>query len=114
MTDHYDFVVSQLERQPGVMSAMLVGVDDGLVIAGAGPIGESWEPAAALASSVFRRTRSASADAGLGEAKFVRLEADRGHVCATAKGDIVLVAVANKNINLGRLRLEMLSAAEQI
>jgi predicted regulator of Ras-like GTPase activity (Roadblock/LC7/MglB family) len=114
MTEHYEFVVSQLERQPGVISAMLVGVDDGLVIAGVGPAGESWEPAAALASSVFRRTRSASADAGLGEANFVRLEADRGHVCATAKGDIVLVAVANKNINLGRLRLEMLSAAEQI
>jgi predicted regulator of Ras-like GTPase activity (Roadblock/LC7/MglB family) len=114
MTGQYESVVSQLERQPGVISAMLVGVEDGLVIAGAGPVGESWEPAAALASSVFRRTRSASADAGLGEAKFVRLEADRGHVCATAKGDIVLVAVADRKINLGRLRLEMLSAAEQI
>jgi len=114
MTGQYESVVAQLERQPGVIGAMLVGVEDGLVIAGADTLGESWEPAAALASSVFRRTRSASADAGLGEAKFVRLEADRGHLFATAKGEIVLIAVANKNINLGRLRLEMLSAVEQI
>jgi predicted regulator of Ras-like GTPase activity (Roadblock/LC7/MglB family) len=109
----YETVVAQLERQPGVIGAMLVGVEDGLIIAG-DTLGESWEPAAALASSVFRRTRAASADAGLGEAKFVRLEADRGHVFATSKGDIVLIAVADRNINLGRLRLEMLSAAEQI
>ena len=114
MTEQYESVVAQLERQPGVIGAMLVGVEDGLVIAGAGTLDQSWEPAAALASSVFRRTRTASANAGLGEATFVRLEADRGHVCATAKGEIVLVAVARANINLGRLRLEMLSAAEQI
>lgn len=114
MTSEYEAVVERIERQPGVIGAMLVGVEDGLVIAGAGSLGEGWEPAAALASSVFRRTRGASADAGLGEAGFVRLEADRGHLCAAAKGDIVLVAVTNRKINLGRLRLEMLSAAEQI
>ncbi len=114
MTSEYENVVEQIERQPGVIGAMLVGIEDGLVIAGADSLRASWEPAAALASSVFRRTRSASADAGLGEATFVRLEADRGHLCATARGDIVLVAVTKPNINLGRLRLEMLSAAEQI
>ena len=110
----YDVVVAQIERQPGVVGAMLVGIEDGLVIAGADSLGAGWEPAAALASSVFRRARLASADAGLGDATFVRLEADRGHVCATARGEIVLVAVTGRNINLGRLRLEMLSAAEQI
>ncbi len=110
----YESVVEQIERQPGVIGAMLVGLEDGLVIAGADSIGASLDPAAALASSVFRRTRLASASAGLGEATFVRLEADRGHVCATARGDIVIVAVASRNINLGRLRLEMLGAAEKI
>jgi predicted regulator of Ras-like GTPase activity (Roadblock/LC7/MglB family) len=110
----YDSLVAHIERQPGVLGAMLVGMEDGLVIAGAVALGERWEPASALASSVFRRTRQAAADAGLGEATFVRLEADHGHVCATARRDIVLVAVTSRNINLGRLRLEMLSAAEQI
>jgi predicted regulator of Ras-like GTPase activity (Roadblock/LC7/MglB family) len=110
----YDSVVAQVERQPGVLAAMLVGLDDGMLIAGSDPQGGEWEPAAALASSLFRRTRQAAADAGLGEATFVRLEADRGHVCATARGDMVLLAVTGRNINLGRLRLEMLSAADQI
>ena len=110
----YDSVVAQIERQSGVVGAMLVGLEDGLVIAGTDTMGAEWEPAAALASSVFRRTRQASADAGLGDAAFVRLEADHGHVCATARGDIVLVAVTSRNINLGRLRLAMLGAAEQI
>jgi predicted regulator of Ras-like GTPase activity (Roadblock/LC7/MglB family) len=110
----YDSIVAQVERHPGVLGVMLVGMEDGLVIAGADGLGESWEPASALASSLYRRTRQAAADAGLGEASFVRLEADRGHVCATARGDIVLVAVTNRNINLGTLRLEMMSAAEQL
>lgn len=114
MISEYQSVVAQIEREPGVLGAMLVGVEDGMVIAGTNGLGASWDPAAALASSVFRRTRQASSDAGLGETTFVRLEADRGHLCATAKGDIVLVAVTKPNINLGRLRLEMLNAAEQI
>ncbi|MFN2602020.1 MAG: roadblock/LC7 domain-containing protein [Gemmatimonadaceae bacterium] len=114
MTNEYEAAVAQIVRQPGVVGAMLVGIEDGLAIAGADTLGSGWEPAAALASSVFRRTRDASADAGLGNAKFVRLEADRGYVCATSSGDIVIVAVTGMNINLGKLRLEMLSAAEQI
>ena len=110
----YDSIVAHIERHLGVLGAMLVGMEDGLVIAGADALGESWEPASALASSVFRRTRQAAADAGLGEGTLVRLEADRGHVCATARGDMVLVAVTSRNINLGKLRLAMLSAVEQI
>ena len=35
-----------------------------------------------------------------------------GHVCAAAKGDIAIVTVAGNGINLGKLRLEMLSATE--
>jgi len=114
VTNEYEVVVSQIVRQPGVIAAMLVDLQDGLAIAGADTLGADWEPVAALASSVFRRTRDASANAGLGNASFVRLEADRGHVCATASGNIVLVAVTGRNTNLGKLRLEMLSAAEQI
>jgi predicted regulator of Ras-like GTPase activity (Roadblock/LC7/MglB family) len=114
MMNEYEVVVAQIVRQSGVVGAMLVDIEDGLAIAGADTLGAGWEPAAALASSVFRRTRDASAHAGLGNAKFIRLEADRGHVCATASGDIVIVAVTGMNINLGKLRLEMLRAAEQL
>ena len=103
-----------LEAEESVLGAMLVGMDDGMIIAGdAGP-GRDADTAAALAASLFRRTRNASDDAGLGAARFVRLEADRGHLCATAHGDVVVVAVASNGINLGKLRLEMLGAAEML
>ncbi|MEO8194163.1 MAG: roadblock/LC7 domain-containing protein [Gemmatimonadales bacterium] len=114
MTHEFEVVVARLQRQQGVLGAMLVGIEDGMVIAGdAGP-GRDSDTAAALAASLFRRTRTAASDAGLGESRFVRLEADRGHLCAAAQGDIVIVAVASNGINLGRLRLEMLSAVETL
>ena len=38
MIERFDSVVERLQRQQGVMGVMLVGVDDGMVIAGdAGP-----------------------------------------------------------------------------
>jgi predicted regulator of Ras-like GTPase activity (Roadblock/LC7/MglB family) len=114
MSHELELVIARLQRQQGVLGAMLVGIDDGMVIAGdAGP-GRDADTAAALAASLFRRTRNASDDAGLGRASFVRLEADRGHLCATARGDVVIVAVASSGINLGRLRLEKLGAAEML
>ena len=114
MIAQFDSVVERLQRQQGVMGVMLVGVEDGMVIAGdAGP-GRDSDTAAALAASLFRRARMAASDAGLGDARFVRLEADGGHVCATARGDVVIVAVTSPGINLGRLRLEMLGAVEML
>ena len=114
MTQEFEAVVARLQRQQGVMGVMLVGVEDGMVIAGDAGVGRDSDTAAALAASLFRRTRTASADAGLGDSRFVRLEADRGHLCATARGDVVIVAVASNGINLGKLRLEMLGAAEML
>ncbi len=114
MIEQFDAVVARLQRQPGVQGVMLVGVDDGMVIAGDAGQNRDSDTAAALAASLFRRTRMAASDAGLGYATFVRLEADRGHVCATARGDVVIVAVASSGINLGRLRLEMLGAVEML
>ncbi len=114
MTQQFEAIVTRLQRQPGVQGVMLVGVEDGMVIAGDAGHGRDSDTAAALAASLFRRTRIAASDAGLGDAAFVRLEADRGHVCATARGDVVIVTVASTGINLGRLRLEMLGAVEML
>jgi predicted regulator of Ras-like GTPase activity (Roadblock/LC7/MglB family) len=112
MMEQFDSIVARLQRHQGVLGVMLVGMDDGMVIAGDAGEGRDSDTAAALAASLFRRTKAASNEAGLGDAKFVRLEADRGHVCAAAKGDIAIVTVAGNGINLGKLRLEMLSATE--
>ena len=114
MIDNFENVVARLQRVRGVSGVMLVGIDDGMVIAGdAGP-GRDADTAAALAASLFRRTRTAAEDAGLGDARFVRLEAERGHLCATACGDVVVVAMTSSGINLGKLRLEMMGAKEML
>ena len=61
----FQSIVDRLERQPGVQGVMLVGVDDGMVIAGdAGP-GRESDTAAALAATLFRRTRAAAHRFGL-------------------------------------------------
>jgi predicted regulator of Ras-like GTPase activity (Roadblock/LC7/MglB family) len=111
---NFDAVVDRLQRLQGVAGVMLVGIDDGMVIAGdAGP-GRDSDTAAALAASLVRRTRTAAADAGLGDTNFVRLEAERGHMCATVSGEVVVVAMTNVGINLGKLRLEMMGAKEML
>ena len=112
MTEEFESIVAGLQRHQGVLGVMVVGMEDGMVIAGDAGEGRDSDTAAALAASLFRRTKAASNEAGLGDATFVRLEADGGHVCAAAKGEIAIVTVARKGINLGKLRLEMLSATE--
>ncbi len=114
MITQFDSVVERIQRHPGVVGVMLVGIDDGMVIAGdAGP-GRDSDTAAALAASLFRRTRMAAADALLGDAAFVRLEAERGHMCATSLDDVVVVAMTTTGVNLGKLRLAMLGAKEML
>lgn len=114
MTQPYLSLVSRLERNAGVLAVLLVEVEDGLVVAGATGPESTTESAAALGSSLFRRTRKAARNAGLGDARFVRLEADCGHLCAAGRGDMVLVALTDRDANLGRLRIEMMRAAEQL
>jgi predicted regulator of Ras-like GTPase activity (Roadblock/LC7/MglB family) len=114
MITAFDSVVARLERHPGVAGVMLVGIEDGMVIAGDAGHGRDADTAAALAASLFRRARTAADEAGLGESTFVRLEAERGHLCATARGDVVIVAMASTGINLGKLRLEMLGSMEML
>ncbi len=114
MTDRFHAFIERMQRQQGILGVMLVGMDDGMVIAGDAGEGRDSDSAAALAASLFRRTNSASADAGLGSTSFVRLEADRGHLCAAAHGEVVVVALTSSAINLGKLRLEMLGAVGSI
>lgn len=112
MIEAFDAIVSRLQRHQGVSGVLLVGMEDGTVIAGDAGDSLDRDTAAALAASLFRRTRAAAGDAGLGQAIFVRLEADGGHLCATARGEVLIVAVSNRSINLGKLRLDMLGASE--
>lgn len=104
-----------LARLPGVMVAMTAGAKDGLIIesseaAGAREDDSVHRHTAALAALLYSRSGNASAAAGLGAPVFMRLEADSGQLCVVGCGEIVLVALLESSANVGRIRLDMLTA----
>jgi predicted regulator of Ras-like GTPase activity (Roadblock/LC7/MglB family) len=110
-------VVSSLSRVPGVVAAMVVGASDGLIIEASQPVGmapgapDARKPTAALAAYLYSKTARASDAARLGTPAFMRLEAERGHICVVGASDIVLVTIVTPDANLGRVRLDMMNAA---
>jgi predicted regulator of Ras-like GTPase activity (Roadblock/LC7/MglB family) len=110
-------VVATLSHVPGVIAAMVVGASDGLIVETspvAGAAAGSADPrkhTAALAAYLYSKVTRASDAARLGIPAFMRLEAERGHICVVGARDVVLVTIVTPEANLGRVRLDMMNAA---
>ena len=105
-----------LARLPGVTLAMTAGAVDGLIVENSDLAGIASDQSvrrhtAALAAHLYARSGRASSAAGLGAPAFMRLEAERGQLCVVGCGDVVLVTLLEPAANLGRIRLDMLTAA---
>jgi uncharacterized protein len=99
----------------GVRGAMLVAGDDGLVVAEALMEGVRGNAVAALAASLASRLRRTADTAGSGRPQFLHLQASAGSLLvAPAPNGMLLVVVADADINVGLARLEMLKAAEAV
>jgi predicted regulator of Ras-like GTPase activity (Roadblock/LC7/MglB family) len=114
----YAETLRHLARLPGVTLAMTAGAADGLIIEvsdGAAGLGQqsARRHTAALAAYLYARAGRASAAAGLGAPIFMRLEAEQGQLCVVGAGEIVVVALLETGANLGRIRLDLLTAARQ-
>ena len=110
-------VVAKLSHVPGVVAAMIVGATDGLIVE-TSPVASSTASAtdprkhtAALAAYLYSKVIRASDAARLGTPAFMRLEAESGHIFVVGAGDVVLVTIVTTDANLGRVRLEMMTAA---
>jgi predicted regulator of Ras-like GTPase activity (Roadblock/LC7/MglB family) len=104
-----------ITRVRGVRGAMLVSGDDGLVIAEQLMEGIKGSAVAALAASLAGRLRRAMDAAGLGETVFWHLQADHGTLLVVpAASGILVVAVAEPDVNIGLVRLELLRAVEAV
>jgi predicted regulator of Ras-like GTPase activity (Roadblock/LC7/MglB family) len=104
--------LDRLTRVPGVRGALILSAGDGLVVAEQLMDGIDGRAAAALAGSLVRRLSRTAQTAGLGEPAFVQLRSEGGSILAAPGGqDVVLVAVAGPEANVGLARLEMLDAA---
>jgi predicted regulator of Ras-like GTPase activity (Roadblock/LC7/MglB family) len=105
-----------ITRVRGVRGAMLVSAEDGLVIAEQLMEGIKGSALAALAASLSGKLRRAMEAAGTGESLFWHLQAEQGALlvvpAANSEGGILVVAVAEPDVNIGLVRLELLRAAE--
>ncbi len=91
---------------PGVRGAVLVSVDDGLVIAESAMDTLPTAEVAALASALVQRTLRVSAAAAHRPPHSVRVSGDTGTLMAFAADDALwLVAVVDSSAEIGRLRL---------
>ncbi|MCU0620179.1 MAG: roadblock/LC7 domain-containing protein [Gemmatimonadales bacterium] len=99
----------------GIRGAILVAESDGLVVAEALSAGVDGAPIAALAASLGSRIRRAAAAAGLAPPAVVQLRAERGAILTVPAGDdLLLVAIAERQADLGRARLELRDVAARL
>jgi predicted regulator of Ras-like GTPase activity (Roadblock/LC7/MglB family) len=99
----------------GLRGAVLVSASDGLVVAERLMEGVDGRAVAALAASLVARLRRAVEAAGRQAPSFVQLAAEQGSVLAAPAGaELLLVAVAGPDANVGLARLELLAAARSL
>ena len=109
--------LDMITRVRGVRGAMLVSADDGLVVAEQLMEGIKGGAVAALAASLAGKLRRAMDAAGTGTSVFWHLQAEQGALLVVPSGNeggILIVAVAEPDVNIGLVRLELLRAAEAL
>ena len=114
-TTGYAHALDLITRVRGVRGAMLVSMEDGIVVAEHLMEGIKGGAVAALAASLAARLRRAIDAAGVGPTLFWHLQCDKGGllVVPTLSG-VLIVAVAEPDVNVGLVRLELLRAAEAV
>src|SRR6185295_4985143 len=98
----------------GVRVSLVVSAVDGIVIESVNQIGQETARVAALAASLYGKARRASEAAGFGWTGFMQMEAERGRLCAIGGEELLLVLIADRDVNVGLIRVEMLRAAEAL
>ncbi len=77
---------------------------NGLIVDSVVHVGIDGDALAALAAFLYRQTKRAVDAAGLGGATFFQVEAATGHVCGVGKGNVLLIVLADVQVNIGKLR----------
>jgi len=115
MSTAYVNMLDTLTRLRGIRGAMVVSTEDGLVVAESLMEGMKGAPLAALSATLTGRVTELTGTAGHGAPRFLHLQGSEGALLvATATNDLLLVAVAGRDVPLGLLRLEMLRLAERL
>jgi predicted regulator of Ras-like GTPase activity (Roadblock/LC7/MglB family) len=114
MSSPFESQISALIRQRGVLGCLVVAEGDGIIVDANVQTGTDGRVVAALAASLYRRARLSARAAGLGGVTFLHFEAERGHICAAGRDELVLVTLAESRAHVGRIRTIMLQLAEAL
>jgi len=115
VTTSLESVLEAITRVRGVRGAMVVSVEEGLVVAESSMEGIQGAAVAALTAGVVARLARATEAAGRTAPAFVHLQARAGGLVAVPAGpDLLVVAVTDPDINVGLVRLELRRAAERL
>ena len=115
MSGGYETTLEPITRLRGVTGAMVVSAEDGLVVAESLMDGVPGDAVAALAASLTRRLETAIEATGHETPSFFHLQATAGALLVVPAGaELLLVAVADRQVNAGLARIEMLQAVEQL
>ena len=106
--------LERLSRVAGVRGALIVDTDAGVPVVEELSADVDGTALAALAASLFKRTDRAVQTAAFGKLSTLQLEAEQGTVIAGEAGDLVIVAIAERQAQLGLVRLEVHRTAESL
>jgi len=107
--------LDDLTRQPGVRGALVVSAEDGLVVADALMEDVDGGAVAALTASLLRRMRGVAEVLGQASPQLVHLVGGEGSLLAAPAGaELLVVAIARPEANVGAIRLALKRAAERV
>jgi predicted regulator of Ras-like GTPase activity (Roadblock/LC7/MglB family) len=107
--------LQKVSQVPGVRGSLLISGSDGLVVAEHLMDGIDGRAIAALAASLVQRLDRATNRAGMRAPTFVHLRCTQGSVLAApGRSDLVLVAIAGVDANLGLARVQMLDVVGRL
>ena len=115
MTAREQLVLDDITRVAGVRCALLVSVDDGLVVAESSLEGQATEAAAAFAARLAKRLAALTQTLMTPAMSVMILQATLGQLFVAAGGEgLLIVAVAGNDVNIGEVRLALLDAAGRL
>ena len=115
MTLREQQVLDDVTRLAGVRSALLVSLEDGLVVAESALEGQETEAAAALAARLAQRLGALTRALEHPPMTLLLLQASLGQLFAVGGGEgLLLVAVTDNDVNIGEIRLALLDAAGRL
>lgn len=114
MTDPYSQLAEQLSRVRGVRGALIVDAQDGVPVVAELSDDIDGGAASALAAALFQRTARATDAADFGGLRTAQLDAEEGYIIMAGAKELIAVAVADRDGQLGEIRLQVQRTAEAL